>query len=294
VSLNPDLFPMNDHRQPRIEDLPLNTGVRVLASNEDGLVALDKPAGLKSHPNGPDDIERSLLTSSYDYQGEYFFWRDDDGAEQRVWLINRLDSPTSGVILIGMNEKISDTVKKQFATHRVAKFYFAIVRHTPRKATGQWSDMINKDVVNNRRIIKKARQVRAKADYQVVKTPKGGFPIALLRLAPITGRTHQLRVQCRKHGHPIVGDRTYGHFAFNKEVSLKTGEKRMMLHSSETVVNYTFNGKVRTFRAQSELPYAFSSLLRFRPGFKPTVQEVPAEDTETKESSLKDRRFKEA
>jgi len=250
----------------RIEELPLNAGVRVLASNEDGLVALEKPAGAMSHPNSDKDVKRSMLTASYDYENEFYFWESDDGCERKVWLINRLDSPTSGLILIGLNPDIAATIKQEFSTHKVTKNYHALVRHQPRNQAGSWVDVISKDLLNNGRRIKKGRQIKAKSSFQLIKKPVGGFPIALLRLTPVTGRTHQLRIQCRKHGHPIIGDRSYGNFRFNKEVVLETGEKRMMLHASEVIVNYSYKGKARTFRAHSELPEAFHTVMGFRPG----------------------------
>lgn len=268
-----------------IEELPLNTGVRVLASNEDGLVALEKPAGAMSHPNVIEDIRRSMLKASYDYEKEFFFWENEAGEERKVWLINRLDSPTSGVILIGLNPEIAETVKIEFSTRKVAKHYHALVRHSPAKKAGVWEDVISKDLVNNGRKIKKGRQIKAKSSYQYISSPVGGFPIALLKLIPVTGRTHQLRIQCKQHGHPIVGDRSYGSFGFNKEVALETGEKRMMLHASEVIVNYSFKGKVRVFRAQSELPEAFHVVMRFRPGFKLKAAQAAA-------ATLPGRRFK--
>lgn len=273
--------------------IPLNRAVRLLASNEDGLVAIEKPAGALSHPNDPEDIPRSVVVASYDYQGEYYFWKDDDGVERRVWLVNRLDSPTSGVLLLALNEAINETVKQVFATHKATKIYFALVRHVPRASAGTWSDKLKKDLVNGTRVIKKERLVPAKSGFQVIKKPTGGFPVSLLKLAPITGRTHQLRVQCKKHGHPIVGDRTYGHFGFNKEIVLETGIKRMMLHSTETVVNYTYQGKVRSFRARSELPEAFDEILRFRPGMGRQKKLNPVDRAVAKQSApLEGRRFK--
>lgn len=282
------MTPANDSLQ--IEELPLNKGVRVLATNEDGLVALEKPAGAMSHPNTDKDIKRSMLNASYDYEEEFFFWENEAGQMCQVWLINRLDSPTSGLILIGLNPEIAKTVKIEFSTHKVSKHYHALVRNSPVKKTGIWEDTISKDVVNNGRKIKKARQVKAKSSYQFISKPVGGFPIALLKLMPVTGKTHQLRIQCKKHGHPIVGDRSYGSFGFNKEVALETGEKRMMLHASEVIVNYSYKGKVRVFRAQSELPEAFHVVMRFRPGAKPkTVQSLPGK---AMAGPLAGRRFK--
>ncbi|MGB1126754.1 MAG: RluA family pseudouridine synthase [Opitutales bacterium] len=284
---------MTEQFQPRLEDLPLNRGVRVLESNDDGLVALEKPDGAMSHPNTSTDIERSLFTASYDYAGEFYFWEDDEGNEKRAWLINRLDSPTSGVILLGLNPDIAAAVKSQFATHKISKIYYALVRHVPPNGAGTWVDMINKDLVNNGRLIKQGRRIEAKTNFQVVTKPTGGFPITLIKLMPITGRTHQLRVQCRKHGHAIVGDRTYGNFRFNKEVVMETGEKRMMLHSGETIVNYTYKGRVCTFRAKSEIPEAFHHVLGFRPGMSP-AKAVRLDKAEKKQSALAGRRFKQA
>lgn len=276
---------MSSNESLLIEELPLNTGVRVLASNEDGLVALEKPAGAMSHPNKIEDIKRSMLKASYDYEQEFFFWENEAGEKRKVWLINRLDSPTSGLILIGLNPEIAKIVKIEFSTHKVTKNYHALVRHQPARKTGTWEDVISKDLVNNGRKIKKGRLIKAKSSYQFVSKPVGGFPIALLKLMPVTGRTHQLRIQCKKHGHPIVGDRSYGSFRFNKEVALETGEKRMMLHASEVIVNYSYKGKLRVFRAHSELPEAFHVVMRFRPGFK-------AKTAQANHEALPGRRFK--
>ena len=245
---------MLDSEDTPIDQLPLNTGVHLLAHNGDGLVALEKPFGALSHPNESGDNRRSLLVADYDFDEECYYWTDGAGVSRRAWLINRLDSPTSGVILLGLNLEISQAIKKEFATHRVAKIYYALVRGTPKTPAGAWVDNLKKDVRRGNRLVKQGQVVPAKARYQTVKSPIGGFPITLIKLLPVTGRTHQLRVQCKTHGLPIVGDRTYGSFSFNKEVAMRTEKKRMMLHSGETVVNYNFKGKVRKFTATSELP----------------------------------------
>lgn len=260
---------MEDYRTVEPEDLPLAEGARVLASNKDGLVAIEKSAGQLSHPNCPEDIERAILRASYDYNEEYYFWKDTESRECRAWLVNRLDSPTSGVLFLALNASINEAVKQVFATRKVKKTYFAIVRHVPKPNAGSWSDTLSKDLRNGKRVIKNGKRVAAKAYYQVVNKPTGGFPVSLLKLQPVTGRTHQLRIQCQKHGHPIVGDRNYGHFGFNKEVRLATGDKRMMLHSAETAVNYTFKGKVGGLKAFSPMPQSFRKLMQYRPGMEP-------------------------
>ncbi|MFP4166995.1 MAG: RluA family pseudouridine synthase [Opitutales bacterium] len=260
---------MSEKLQERVEQLPLGPEVRVITWNEDGLLALDKPAGVRSHPNEEDENRPSLLEASYDFEEECYEWVDENTGEARqAWLINRLDSPTSGVILLALDHELGRLIQKQFAGHHVTKVYLAIVRHPPRVASGVWSDKLQKKIYNGKRPTNSHRVVAAKARYSLVKRPIGGFPVGLLKLVPVTGRTHQLRVQCKKHGHPVVGDRTYGHFAFNREVEDETGERGMMLHSSETIVHYAFHGKPKTFRAKSEMPKRFHSVLRFRPGMR--------------------------
>lgn len=277
----------------QIEELPLTRGVRLLTSNEDGLVALEKPIGVLAHPNSAKDKERALLDAAYDYDEECFSWQNEAGEEKRAWLINRLDSPTSGVILIGLNLEIATTIKQLFATHKVAKTYYALVKRAPSLPTGVWNDSLKKDVLRGKRLVRNGQVVPAKARYQVVKSPVGGFPVSLLKLMPLTGRTHQLRVQCKKHGHPIVGDRTYGSFSFNREVSHETGEKRMMLHSGETSVHYAFKGKMKDFKAVSELPDAFQAVLSFRPGLNHgRPQPKPVSKKRPISSTLAARRFR--
>lgn len=277
---------MSTSKEFKAEQLPINKGVRLLAANEDGLVALEKPVGALSHPNAPEESERALLRAEYDLEEERYQWIDEAGNERCAWLINRLDSPTSGVILLGLNAEISRVIKGEFATHKVNKIYYAIVRGTPAKPTGVWADKLAKSIQQGKRLIKKARFVSAKARYQTVKSPTGGFPVTLIKLFPVTGRTHQLRVQCKQHRLPIVGDRTYGSFSFNREVSMHTGIKRMLLHAAETHLRYAYRGELRDFSAKSPLPADFDAVLRYRPGLNPNKSK------NSDVSALAGRRFK--
>ena len=277
---------MVDFEDTPIDQLPLNRGVHLLSHNEDGLVALEKPAGALSHPNVTGEGRRSLLMADYDLKEECYQWIDGAGKSRRAWLINRLDSPTSGVILLGLNLGISQTIKREFATHRVTKIYYALVRGAPKAPAGAWADNLKKDVRRGNRLAKQGLIVPVKARYQKIKSPTGGFPITMMNLMPVTGRMQQLRVQSKKRNLPIVGDRTYGNFSFNKEVAMRTKITRMMLHSGETIVNYSFKGKVRQFTAKSDLPEDFQPVLDYRPGLN------QAQSKQARSPLLARRRFK--
>ena len=281
-----------------MDNLPLGPGVRILNHNEDGLVALEKPVGVMAHPNKGGDEDKSLLTATYHYDKEVFSWIHN-GVQHQAWLINRIDSPTSGVILIALDQELSVIIKRQFATHKVTKVYYALVKNAPSQHAAIWDDQLRKDVYRGNKLIKGGQRIPAKARYQLMKSPTGGFPVALLRLTPVTGRTHQLRVQCKKHGHPIVGDRTYGSFSFNREVKQETRVKRMLLHSAETFFRYAFKGAAREFKATSPIPEEFNDVLRFRPGLHHGSQarqasrlKPSATETESKTTALEGRRFK--
>lgn len=247
---------MTFSQQTRIDDLPLGNGVQVLASNQHGLVALEKPAGILSHPNRQGRKNRCLLNADYNYEKEFYVW-EANNATYRAWLLNRLDSPTSGVLMLSLNETIVPTVRQLFAKHAVQKTYYALVKHTPSPASGCWKDVLKQDAYRNARVSKPGANRLAQTYYQVINQSDEVIPLSLIKLMPVTGRTHQLRIQCKYHQHPIVGDRTHGDFAFNRKIASSMGEKRMMLHSAEIVFSYLWHGKRYDFSTKSPLPKAF-------------------------------------
>ena len=267
--------------------LPIGAGVRVLNFSKEGLIALHKPTGVLSHPNISNETDRALLNAEYNYDDEVYTF-NHQGKKRRVWLINRLDSPTSGIILIAVSCEIAKLVKLEFANHKVTKTYYALVKHRMKKSKGNWIDQISKSSYLNKRS-SRLKLTTAKSRYQVIKSPHGGLPITLLKLSPLTGRTHQLRVQCQLHGYPIIGDRTYGSFSFNRTVAKETGRERLMLHCAETSLKYFHNGKMVKFTAKSALPEDFQEVLSFRPGMN---KGHDIKNQTSRKSKLTERRFR--
>jgi 23S rRNA-/tRNA-specific pseudouridylate synthase len=241
--------------------VPFGSEVKRVALDANGLAALDKPEGVLSHPNGPRDQERSLVRARYDEAEECFEWADAAGAQQRLWLINRLDSATSGLILAATTGLLAREIKAQFKRRKVRKVYQALVFGRPRQPAGSWKDML--EVTKHAAKIRTAAgtgRLPAESRMTLVKSGTGTPVVSLLRLEPLTGRSHQLRVQCAKRSLPIVGDQTYGNFAANRAFSRAGGSKRMFLHSLETSFEYTFRGRTHAFEAAAPLPPEFESL----------------------------------
>lgn len=240
--------------------LPAGRGVTLVRHDANGLVAFSKPAGTLSHPNTPKDQPRSILDARYDKDGEFYAWRDAGGSDRRLWLLNRLDSATSGVVLVAADESLAIEIKDLFARHAVTKLYNALVFGRPRAASELWRDRLG---VERRGSFVRAGagQVPAQSEMRVLRAEPGRPALSLLELKPLTGRTHQLRVQCAKRHLPIVGDATYGDFRRNREFAKATGLKRLFLHSVETRLEYERGGRKVAFRAEAPLPEEFRRAL---------------------------------
>ena len=254
------------------ETLPLGRGVRILAASKIGIFALEKPAGTQTHPNAPGvaAAKNALLVADYSLKAECYFCRVSGGKIQKVFILNRLDAPTSGVVLAATDENVAAAARRAFLAGCVRKVYVAAVCGNVLPAKGTWKDFL-------RRVRTKDGSLRveivrgnsrdalfAETHYSVLKTGTLGtgeraVPASLLCLEPITGRTHQLRVQCASRKIPIAGDKTYGDFYRNT----KLGEagNRLFLHAKETKIAFPWRGKKLEFSAESSLPPSFSELL---------------------------------
>jgi len=242
--------------------LPLGREVQVLAQDSNGLAALAKPAGLLSHPNTRGEEAKSLLNARYETEGEFYQWEREGGGVAKLWLLNRLDSATSGVILVSADEKLATAVRLHFRQKRVHKVYNALVFGKPSQAAQLWRDRlaVEKRAGHIRTVATGHIPAECRMSLQRLGRP-GHETRTLLRLEPLTGRSHQLRVQCAKRNLPIIGDQTYGDFARNREFAKATREKRLFLHSLETEFDYEYQGRRWHFAANAPLPEEFVAAL---------------------------------
>ncbi len=242
--------------------LPLGNGVELITADAHGLGALAKPAGVLSHPNMASEAPRALLTVNYDLEAQRFTWEG-----RKLWLLNRLDSATSGVILVAASEKLALELRAMFLRKQVRKVYNALVFGQPHAAVQVWKDKLAVQKRGGQIRTEAGGNVPAESHMRVLKqrrvtASKGGgagegFPLALIQLEPRTGRSHQLHVQCAQRHLPIVGDATYGDFEMNRAFAKTTGEKRLFLHSLETSFEYAWGNKTVKFSARAPLPEEF-------------------------------------
>ena len=243
--------------KPQKESLwPWGPRVQVIEHDSSGLIAVHKPAGVLSHPNRPGATQRAAVT--LDYHPEREAYSDSEGRE--LFLCNRLDSPTSGVLLFAESERLSEQVRRAFEEHRVEKTYVALVKGRPRPDLQTWKDNLARGREQGRLRVTPGRSGSTPAITRIQREASwrlGAVMVSRLKLFPETGRTHQLRVQTAHRGFPILGDKTYGDFLMNRNVLAAMDDKRLFLHAASIKLNFKFAGKTIHFEASSPIPSPF-------------------------------------
>ncbi|MBO5254474.1 MAG: RNA pseudouridine synthase [Opitutales bacterium] len=251
-----------------LKSIPLSSGCEIIATHECGLIAINKKAGRTSHPNHTGDKKQKppMIRAKYNMIEEYYSWLDEEDNKHRLYLINRLDSPTSGVILAATSLEIAKLAKEQFKLKQVQKKYMAIVVGKVYPPAETWKDLI--------KIKKTSKYVRSKSSsesdaklaltkYRVECNDENKLGLTLIQLEPTTGITHQLRVQCANHRYPILGDATYGNFTINKKIKHLSKISRLFLHCKETIVKINLLGQDIIFKAEAPLPESFNKIIRY-------------------------------
>ena len=183
---------------PPADALLTDIGARLLY--RDALVlVIDKPTGLPVHP-GPKGGE--TLT---DHLDALRF-----GLPRRPEAAHRLDRDTSGCLALGRHPKALARLNKLFAASgTVEKTYWALVEGGPETESGEIALPLARRSDDPRSWWMKVDPAGDAALTRFTVLGRGGG-LTWLALAPVTGRTHQLRVHCAAMGFPILGDPIYG------------------------------------------------------------------------------------
>ena len=193
------------------------------------ILVVDKPAGLLSVPGkGPELAD--CLTARL------------EKAFPTVRLVHRLDRDTSGVMVFGLTAHAQRHLGQQFEARKTKKTYIARVAGRVEGKTGTVDLPLIVDWPN--RPLQKVCHETGKpavTDYRVLKVSDEE---SRMRLHPLTGRSHQLRVHMLALGHPILGDPLYapetaGNFP------------RMMLHAEELRLSHPDGNNGVKFRSKA-------------------------------------------
>ncbi len=192
-------------RERRMREQPLTREEEAFARSlvlheDDWVIAIAKPAGLPTQ-GGP-GIRRHVDRLAAALR------RGPDDETPR--LVHRLDRETSGVLLLARTAEAAARLAASLRSRQVEKLYWAVAAGVPRPGAGEIAAPLRKRSRDaGARVVVDPAGKSARSRYRVVA--RAGDRFAWVKLAPLTGRTHQLRVHLAHIGHPILGDRLYGY-----------------------------------------------------------------------------------
>lgn len=197
-----------------------------------GLLAVDKPAGLPTHPLDFEETHTALngvLARHPELAGI-----GEGGVRSGV--VHRLDTGTSGVLVFATDPEAWSRARASFRERRVEKRYVARVH-----------GRLARPLECALRLEPRGDHMRVVADGGVAAETRfaplaAGADTSLVEAFPATGAMHQIRASLAHLGHPIVGDGLYG-----SPVVLG----RHLLHACRI--------RIREFEASSPLPDAFGA-----------------------------------
>ena len=172
------------------------------------------------------EIGKDYLKKRYDKKGNVF-----------LGLVNRIDRPTSGLVIMAKTSKCLTRMNEKIRLRKIKKKYWALIEKKNIKREGILKNYLKKNSMKNKsfvvdKISKNAKE--AILEYKVVKTLKNYL---LLDVLLVTGRHHQIRVQLSRLGTPIRGDIKYG-------AKRPLRDKSISLHSKEIEFEHPVNKEI--------------------------------------------------
>lgn len=214
-------------KPPRVPGLPILYEDRYL-------IAIDKPTGVLSTP----------LDDAEDSNHALGMLREHYGSDQ-IFAVHRIDKETSGVLIFARGKQSAEKFCEMFEAHDLKRHYFAIVEGNIAEDSGTWACPLLE--LPNLSVVESIDGKMAITHFEVYRR---STKYTYLNLALETGKKHQIRVHCKRAGHPIVGDKRYK--------SAQNPVKRMLLHAKSIEFVHPFTKKI--LHISSPLPKAFHVL----------------------------------
>ena len=214
---------------------------------DDEVVAINKPSGLMTHPDGrsSEDTASDWFARTYPQSAAVGETQKlQNGTEiLRPGIVHRLDRETSGVLVFAKTQQAHEMLKEAFQNHVAQKTYLAFIYGVPKERKGIINFPIGR---SNKDFRLRSAQPKAKG---VLRDAVTRWQIvsdigthSLITAMPETGRTHQIRVHMKAIHHPIVCDALYapkqkadlgfkrlGLHAWKLEIHLASGESKILV-----------------------------------------------------------------
>lgn len=204
---------------------PTNPWLDIIHQDQD-IMVVNKPSGLLSVPGRAPEHNDSIYTRIL-------------AEHPNAQIVHRLDMATSGVLVVALRRSAERELKRQFRERETHKIYVARVAGHVKAVSGSVDYPLICDWPNRPK--QKVDHIIGKASlthYEVISKAKRS---TLVKLTPITGRSHQLRVHMMAIGHPILGD------GFYADALAKRLAPRLLLHAAQLTISHPYSAKSMTF-----------------------------------------------
>ena len=178
------------------------------------LIIVNKSAGELSQSDYTKDLSlvdkvKNYIKTKYKKPGNVY-----------LGLVNRLDRPTSGLVIFSKTSKSLARMNKLLKERKIKKIYHAITEKSPNPKKGTLINFLKKNQIKNKSFIVNENELKSKKailHYTLIKKLKNFF---LIEIMLETGRHHQIRSQLANIGCVIKGDVKYGAKRANKDKSI--------------------------------------------------------------------------
>ncbi len=178
------------------------------------LIIVNKSAGELSQSDYTKDLSlvdkvKNYIKNKYKKPGNVY-----------LGLVNRLDRPTSGLVIFSKTSKSLARMNKLLKERKIKKIYHAVTEKSPNPKKGTLINFLKKNQIKNKSFIVNENELKSKKailHYTLIKKLKNFF---LIEIMLETGRHHQIRSQLANIGCVIKGDVKYGAKRANKDKSI--------------------------------------------------------------------------
>ncbi len=237
------------------EEFYVRTDYKIIYE-DDWLLVIDKPSPLPVHPGGR-FFTKNLVS----------FLRED--FKYPIHIVNRLDSETSGIVLVAKSGVMAGLLGREFEFRRVEKHYAALVIGRRPERSGCVELPLGQQQEGRFRMrCHDPLGETAQTDYEVVhESEQNGEFFTLMKIYPRTGRMHQIRAHLALTGTPIAGDKIYIQpkiyecyieAGWHEDMLAVVKARRLMLHAERLIFKHPVTDRIMNIACEMPGEFQFA------------------------------------
>jgi len=162
------------------------------------------------------EITKNYIKNKYDKKGNVF-----------LGLVNRIDRPTSGIVIFTKTSKALSRMNEIFRNREIQKIYWLIISNKFASNDGKIEGWFRKNQKQNKSYFFESEVTNSKFGSLSYKKIKNLDNYCVVEVELITGRHHQIRCSFSELGYPIQGDLKYGSKRSNKDGGIYLHSRRV-------------------------------------------------------------------